>query len=202
MYLAAPPPQPPAALQLNRCRFLAAVAAASSAAIAPRVVRGLGASATSIAQAIQTQEGWFPGSTSYRNNNPGNLMYAGQAGAIGQDANGFAVFPDSTTGFNALVAQVQLDQNRGYTISQLANAWAPVCNSPACAGNDPTAYAQNVANAVGLSPSDLLTADTGGLVSAAPDALLSPLVDTSGLPASLPWAMAAGLALLVFAALR
>lgn len=35
----------------------------------------------SLASAIQTQEGYYPGSLAYQNNTPGNLVYAGQAGA-------------------------------------------------------------------------------------------------------------------------
>ena len=45
-----------------------------------------------LANAIANFEGFnVSGSVAQRNNNPGNLMYAGQAGAS-QGANGFAVF--------------------------------------------------------------------------------------------------------------
>jgi hypothetical protein len=60
------------------------------------------------ALAIQEFEGWFEGSRSYRNCNPGNLKYAGQTGATGQDDGGFAVFPDYETGFAALERQIEL----------------------------------------------------------------------------------------------
>ena len=43
----------------------------------------------------------FGASRSFRNNNPGNLVYSPfsqQQGAVGKDANGFAVFPDIATG--------------------------------------------------------------------------------------------------------
>ena len=55
------------------------------------------ATVNTIAQAIQQQEGYYPGSLAYTNNNPGNLIYAGQSGAV-QGSGGFAKFPDYSTG--------------------------------------------------------------------------------------------------------
>src|SRR5271154_4464845 len=89
----------------------------------------------SVAATIQQIEGWAPGTRSYRNNNPGNLMYVGQAGAIGQDAQGFAIFPDYQTGLTALDNQITLDASRGQTISQFTNIYAPSSD-----GNNPTSY--------------------------------------------------------------
>ena len=60
-----------------------------------------------IAQAIMRFEGYFQGSLSYKNNNPGNLKFAGQSNATGQDANGFAIFPTFQDGYNALINQVR-----------------------------------------------------------------------------------------------
>jgi hypothetical protein len=60
------------------------------------------------ALAIQEFEGWFDGSRSFKNNNPGNLKYAGQTGSTGQDDGGFAVFPNYETGFAALERQIEL----------------------------------------------------------------------------------------------
>lgn len=110
-----------------------------------------------VASTIQTQEGWYPGSLSYRNNNPGNLMYAGQAGAIGEDAAGFAIFPDYATGLQALDNQISLDASRGLSISAFTAKYAP-----ASAGNDPVSYASQIANAAGLSPSDPLSLAISG----------------------------------------
>lgn len=125
-------------------------------ATARRGFRGFG-DLTAIAQAIQTVEGWFPGSISYTNNNPGNLMYVGQAGATGADANGFAVFPNYQAGYQALLNQIQLDASRGETISQFTAKYAP-----ASAGNDPGSYANTLAASVGLSPSNSLSAAIAG----------------------------------------
>lgn len=51
-----------------------------------------------LALAHQTHEGWFPGSMSYRNNNPGNLR--GKDGA-------FQIFPSYQAGFTALQNDLQ-----------------------------------------------------------------------------------------------
>lgn len=57
------------------------------------------------ARAIQKQEGWFPGSRSYRNKNPGNLKWSGltkELGAIEKDKDFFCIFPGYVKGFTAL----------------------------------------------------------------------------------------------------
>jgi hypothetical protein len=59
-------------------------------------------SINTMAQAIQSFEGWSAGSRSFRNNNPGNLKFASQAGAT-EGENGFAVFNSYTAGYQALV---------------------------------------------------------------------------------------------------
>ncbi|MDE2019896.1 MAG: hypothetical protein KGJ13_06140 [Patescibacteria group bacterium] len=96
---------------------------------------------SALAEAIQTEEGYYPGSRAYRNNNPGNLRYAGQYGAIGQDGAGFAIFPDYQTGFNALVAQLRLDATRNpqWTLYDFISHYAPASD-----GNDPFSYVDNV----------------------------------------------------------
>ena len=77
------------------------------------------------ASTIQTIEGWYPGSKSYRNNNPGNLKFDKQPEATGADPQGFAVFPDYAHGLTALHKQIALDAGRGLTIQQFANKYAP-----------------------------------------------------------------------------
>jgi len=108
--------------------------------------------AETIAAAIQQQEGYYPGSLAYINNNPGNLIYAGQAGAT-QGQGGFAKFPDYNTGYQALLNQIQLYASRGMTIQQMMNMYAPAGQG----GNDPVLYAQNVSAAVGATPDTVLT---------------------------------------------
>lgn len=109
-----------------------------------------------IAAAIQTQEGYYPGTLAYQNNNPGNLIYAGQAGAT-PGAGGFASFPDYQTGLEALNNQIQLYAGRGLTIQGMMNVYAP-----AASGNNPTLYASNVATALGVSPDTLLSSLSPG----------------------------------------
>ncbi len=109
---------------------------------------------TAVANAIQTQEGYYPGSLSYNLNNPGNLIYAGQAGATPVTVNGttWASFSTYAAGFQALLNQIALDASRGLTISQFTAKYAPASD-----GNDPAGYAANLSAAVGLTPSDLLS---------------------------------------------
>jgi hypothetical protein len=59
-----------------------------------------------MAAAIMEFEGWYAGSRSQRNNNPGNLKYAGQPGAIGQDDEGHAIFSTFEDGWRALIRQL------------------------------------------------------------------------------------------------
>jgi hypothetical protein len=119
---------------------------------------GLGSFDT-VAQTIQTVEGWFPGSLSYRNNNPGNLRPAGQPGcaSVSTTAGLFCSFPDYPTGYQALLNQISLDAARGETISQFLNKYAPAQDS-----NDPASYAAMVAAATGRSVSDLLSSTNTG----------------------------------------
>jgi hypothetical protein len=58
------------------------------------------------ASVIRTQEGWTPGSRSFRNNNPGNLKYTPYThslGATAHDADNFCIFPNADHGFSALM---------------------------------------------------------------------------------------------------
>ena len=117
--------------------------------------RGLG-DINTVAQTIQQVEGYYPGSVSYTNNNPGNLKYAGQAGAT-LGANGFAVFSSYDAGYQALVNQINLDASRGQTIAQFTSIYAPAADN-----NNPTSYAQTIANAAGLSVNDPLSEAIAG----------------------------------------
>lgn len=151
----------------------------------------------SIASAIQTQEGFYPGSLAYQNNNPGNLIYVGQAGAS-PGAGGFAKFPTYAAGRSALTDQITLDAVRGTdasgnpttTVSQLINSWAPASDPR----NDPASYIASVATQTGFDPNASLSslglsdssfvADVGLPVSSGSDGFSFsdlPGVDLSGL---------------------
>ena len=109
--------------------------------------------AATIAQTIQQVEGYYPGSVAYTNNNPGNLIFVGQAGAT-PGAGGFAAFPSYDAGYQALLNQIQNYANRGLTIDQMMNLYAPAGQG----NNNPTAYANTIASALGVS-TDTTVAD-------------------------------------------
>lgn len=98
------------------------------------------AGVNALALAIQTAEGWYPGSRSYRDNNPGNLRYAGQYQSIGADDAGFAIFPNYDAGFQALIAQIQLDaqRNPNWTLADFVANYAPPSE------NNDQSYLQNI----------------------------------------------------------
>ncbi len=83
---------------------------------------------------------------SYVNNNPGNLRFADQTGAV-QGQGGFAKFPTPADGFRALKKQIQIDGGRGLSLAQFINKFAPPSE------NNTTQYIQQIASNLGLNPS-------------------------------------------------
>jgi hypothetical protein len=144
-----------------------------------------------IAAAITHQEGNAPNSISSQNNNPGNLVYAGQAGASPGGAGGFAKFDSLADGQAALANQITLDAVRGTdvtgrpttTIAELVASWAPASDPR----NDPAAYAASVGIQTGYDVnaplSSLGAPDSGGTVVASSYSLPSGL-DSSGVDTS------------------
>lgn len=61
-----------------------------------------------MAYAIMEWEGYWKGSVSYRNNNPGNIKAAGQDGCTGSDKSGHAIFVDFRAGWDALINQIKM----------------------------------------------------------------------------------------------
>jgi len=79
----------------------------------------------SVADAVQKQEGFYPGSRSYRNNNPGNIKlgsFAKQYGATEADDQGHAIFPDYVSGRAALEAL--LSKHSGESLSKMGSWYA------------------------------------------------------------------------------
>lgn len=113
------------------------------------------AAAAAIADAITRQEGAGPGTLATRNNNPGNLRFVGQHGAV-QGEGGFAAFPSADAGRAALIAQIQLDASRGHdaagrrvvTVADLIHSWAPPSE------NDTAAYVASVTRQTGFGADD------------------------------------------------
>jgi hypothetical protein len=177
-----------------------------------RRLRGGSISPTAVnalAAAIQNQEGYYPGSLAYQNNNPGNLVYAGQPGAT-PGAGGFAAFSSYNAGYTALQNQIMLDATRGTdisgnpttTVSQLLTSWAPpsqndtatyIANVSASTGYDPNAPLSSLGTPGVVAPVVTMTSDDSSATAATTD--LSSLtsdfdstVDLSsvGLPSSVP----------------
>lgn len=102
---------------------------------------------TIIANTIESQEGYKPGTIAWEQNNPGNLMFAGQSGAV-LGRNGFAKFDSYEAGRAALERQIGLYADRGLTIASMMAVYAPFGHG----NNDPVAYANRIAGALGVSP--------------------------------------------------
>ena len=142
-----------------------------------------------LAAAINRQEG------ATKNNNPGNLVYVGQPGAIGADSRGFAIFPTLAAGQAAEANQISLDINRGScasgaplaTLTDLINCWSTT---------DQAAYVANVSQWTGIDPNTVLNSVGAGAVSVDEASSGINLTD----PATL--ALIGGLGLLAFLALR
>jgi hypothetical protein len=115
----------------------------------------------SLVQAIARFEGFYTaGSVAARNNNPGNLRSG--PGQTGTDSGGYAIFPDSATGFAALANQVNLNIGRGLNLNQFfagqRDAEGNVLPggypgyAPSSDANNPAQYAATVASWIGLDP--------------------------------------------------
>jgi len=107
-----------------------------------------------MAQAIQQMEGNYPGSRAYENNNPGNLVFANQIGSIGQDSDGFAIFPDYVTGKAALIRQLNAAFYGGsvyYDIEMSLYEFFAKWDR-----TNPVHYAEFVASELGVSPNTKL----------------------------------------------
>ena len=170
-------------------------------------ISGLGTLAT-VAQAIQTQEGFYAGTLAFVNDNPGNLTPAGQPGCT-PGAGGFCKFPDYATGYAALLNQINLDASRGYTILQFTTKYlgGDPANPGTAPGGDPVGYATNIASATGLSVNDPLSAAIAGGFATDPATGL-PLGDPGaigmgmGTPSGTMLAVGVAAALLLVLALR
>jgi len=136
----------------------------------------VGSGINALAAAIQRMEGYYPGSLAYQNNNPGNLVYAGQAGAAKSCAgNGYcyAKFATYDNGYNALLAQINGQAARGQNLQQFIWQYAPPCPkagqfpdaSGICPdgtrGNNTQAYLASLQSATGANANTLLTAVIG-----------------------------------------
>lgn len=102
---------------------------------------------------IDAVEGYNPNFAG--NNNPGNLIFVGQKGAV-PGAGGFAKFPTRADGEAAKRWQIQNYIDRGFTPTDFFMTWAPP-NTKNAAGGAQTAlmtanYISRVSSACGLDP--------------------------------------------------
>lgn len=111
------------------------------------ILDGYKPSVKDLAEAIKIHEGWFKGSRSQRNNNPGNLRFVGQPGTTGQDSKAFAIFKTYEDGFAALcrlITNAKEGKSKVYkpemTLLEFFGVYAPSFDH-----NDPNAYAKFVA---------------------------------------------------------
>jgi hypothetical protein len=123
------------------------------------------------ANAIAHIEGFGSSSNlAARNHNPGNLKYAGQAGAIGQDSRGFAIFPDDATGFQALDNQLTryVQNYPNDSILDITAHYLGQSSPTVDAQGDAFGYAAFVASQLGVDISTTL-AQLGGRGSTLPN---------------------------------
>ncbi|AZV06826.1 lytic transglycosylase [Enterobacter sp. N18-03635] len=127
-------------------------------------------SANSVAEWIKDKTGWDPRSVGQtirsigedepeqhaqaakrgeRNNNPGNLNFAGQAGAELERPGGrFARFETAYDGLRALSRQLVLYAGRGInSVEKIISTWAPASDN-----NNTAAYIQAVSQRLGVNP--------------------------------------------------
>ena len=102
-----------------------------------------------LALAHQKHEGWFPGSLSQRNNNPGNLRltpYQKRAYGAVAGSGGFSKFPTYDIGFNALMDDLKakirgnsahINYSRNPTFLDYVKVYAPAEDR-----NNPNSYTQ------------------------------------------------------------
>jgi hypothetical protein len=178
------------------------------------------------ANAIAQFEGFnSPGSRPARNNNPGDLKFAGQSGAIGKDTGNFAVFPDPGTGFQALYNQLAryVSQFPSDSILDIMAHYLGQASPGADTQGNAYTYAAFVASQLGVDISTTLSqlvagagAPSGvpvppGLANQTIDQPIDPALDATGqMPASTPGSLStgeivgimAGLALIAMLVLR
>lgn len=93
------------------------------------------------------------GTRSWRNNNPGNIIYgtfAAKHGAIGM-ADRFACFPDKQTGQKALLALLKTSTYQKCTLEQAIYKYAPPCE------NDTSCYLNHIVRHLDVPANTLLS---------------------------------------------
>lgn len=144
----------------------------------PQVARGTPAAPPSSAAAspAPAPSGDLSIPRGIRNNNPGNLNFAGQAGATKEGGAGgrFAVFGSQQEGIAALVRQLDLYIGRGNnTIRGIISKYAPPEDK-----NNTEAYISYVSKNVGVAPDQPLDKNNAGQI----QALVRAIVNKENVP--------------------
>lgn len=107
------------------------------------------------------QSGSGGGSRAERNNNPGNLEFRGQAGAVPEDGSGrFAKFGSTAEGVSALAKQLGRYGDRGLnTLRKIINKYAPSSE------NNTQAYIDALSKRLGVSGDQALDLKDAGTLS-------------------------------------
>lgn len=104
-----------------------------------------------------------------RNNNPGNLNFAHQPGAVlepGPNAR-FAKFNSAMDGISALKAQLLRYQNDGInSVQGFISKWAPPNE------NDTAAYIQAVSQSMGVTPDAKISLNSPGILAGLMNAII------------------------------
>lgn len=105
-----------------------------------------------------------PTAPSMRNNNPWNINYAGQAGAV--PAGRFARFPTPEAGVQAADRQLQLyATGKSRNVTRPLKTLTEIINtaSPRSDGNDPEAMIKGASQQLGVRPDDVLDLNDTGM---------------------------------------
>lgn len=112
-----------------------------------------------LAEAIGRKEGVYQhGTVPARLNNPGDLLFAGQEGAVGVPVKGkdgkwrvFAEFSSLSKGWTGLVRQLAKFAQQGWNVRKAIETWAPPSD-----GNDTPQYLEDVCKWAEVLPETLL----------------------------------------------
>lgn len=108
---------------------------------------------TKLALLISRQEGFGkPGTVPTRDNNPGDLRHSPHSSHAGEDPNAIGQIDTAVDGWEDLERQLMLDAQRGMTLRECIEAWAPASD-----GDDPGSYLQFVCEGLGMNPETPLT---------------------------------------------
>lgn len=102
---------------------------------------------TKLAQLIARQEGFgVPGAIPTTHNNPGDLKHSPHSTHPG-DPDSIGMIDTVEHGWDDLERQLRLYADRGYTLRQCIEAWAPASD-----GNNPGEYLEFVCEGLALPP--------------------------------------------------